>query len=199
MNTTFKPCKNDSYNEYVKVQLAIYKRLFDIKTDLVNVIKRFDGKTINKRFLDALEKISPTFTSSNHNTQLTEFMFNFRSYSGELSINFRGVAENHALYYDSQFDRDFTIYSDFTIGCSGSIYGKKLTAPSYLRLIDVFYDNIENRANALIDKVENYDVVSAAYKQAYEILKGVKNYSSLCYHATNDEPWMKQLKGVIVI
>lgn len=199
MKTKFKPCKNEQFNEYVKVQLAIYKRLFDIKTELVNTIKRFNGKTINKRFLDALEKISPTFTSPNHNTQLTEFMFNFRSYSGELSINFRGVAENHALYYDNQFDRNFTIYSDFTIGCSGSIYNQKLNADFYLCLVDKFYDNIENRANALIDKVENYDVVSAAYKQAYEILRGVKDYSSICYYATNDEPWLKQLKGVIVI
>lgn len=199
MKTTFKPCKNDSFNEYVKVQLAIYKRVFDIKNDLVNVIKRFNGKTINKRFLDALEKISPTFTSQHHTSKLTEFMFNFSSHTCELTIKFRGIVADTALYYDSQFNTNFTIYSDYKIGCSGSIYGQKLNAQYYLLLVDKFFVNIEKMANDLIDKVENYDSVSASYKQAYEILKSVKGYSSLCYHATSDEPWMRQLKGVIVI
>lgn len=197
MEMNFKPCSNEKLNEYTKVQLGIYKKYFEFEQHLISVIKKYDGKVINQRFITALEKISPKFSCPYVNGEITEFVFHFTNYSGELSIHYRGYIGEQLLLYKTNYINNFTIYS--TDGKDGHLRGKRLNASEYIALVEKFYSNIEKQVNDLIDRVENYDRVASVYKQAYDLLRGVQDYRSICHFCDlTEEPYLHALKDVLI-
>lgn len=198
MEMNFKPCSNEKLNEYTKVQLGVYKKFFEFEQHLINVIKKYDGKVINQRFITALENVSSKFSCPYMNGEITEFVFRFTNYNGELSIHYRGYIGEQLLLYKTNYVNNFTIYSNDRMK-DGHLYGKRLNASEYLALVEKFYSKIEKQVNDLIDRVENYDRVASVYKQAYDLLKGVKDYRSICHFCDlKEEPYLHALKDVLI-
>ena len=198
MKTTFKPCSNNKLNDYATIQIAIYSRFLEIKESLCEVIKKFDGKVINKRFLTALESISPKHEYNN--TTLNDFYFNFSTYGNELTIMFIGFANNKLIRYSSEYHNQIIIYNNTSNKeLVSNINGKRLSADEYLLLVENAFAIINKHIEKLIDMVEHYDEVSAVYKQAYDLLRGVKDYKNICGYANSkEEPHLYYLKNVFI-
>ena len=198
MKTTFKPCSNNKLNEYATSQLAIYSRFLELKDSFCEVIKKFNGKVINKRFLTALENISPKHEYND--ITLSDFHFNFSTYGNELTITFVGYANNKLVRYSSEYHNQFTIYN-YTNNRElvSHINGKRLSADEYLLLVEHAFAIINKRIEDLIDMVEHYDEVSVVYKQAYDLLRSVKDYREVCSYANSkEEPHLHYLKDVFI-
>ena len=198
MKTTFKPCRNNKLNEYATIQITIYSRFLEIKESLCEVIKKFDGKVINKRFLTALESISPKHEYNN--ITLNDFHFSFSTYGNELTMMFVGIANNKLIRYCSEYNNQIIIYNhtnnrEFV----SNINGKRLSADEYLLLVENAFAIINKRIEELIDMVEHYDEVSVVYKQAYDLLRSVKDYKGICSYANSkEEPHLYYLKDVFI-
>ena len=198
MEMNFKPCSNKKLNEYTKIQLGIYKKFFEFEQHLINVINKYDGKVINQRFITALENVSSKFTCPYMNGEITEFVFSFTNYSGQLSIHYRGYIGEQLLLYKTNYINHFTIYGNDRMN-NAHLYGKRLNASEYIALVKEYYSKIEKQVNDLIDRVENYDRVASVYKQAYDLLRVVKEYRSVCHFCDlKEEPYLHALKDVLI-
>lgn len=196
MKTTFKPCKNEKYNNHVSTQLEIYKRFIDIKDSMLSIVDKFDGKVINKRFLTSLTNCVPFHKLKHIDKEVSDFVFDFNRF-GDLTILFIGYINDQSVS-QSNFTTSFTIYTNY-YNRRLSIYNQKLCASDYKEELIKYFNCIEERANTLIDEIEHYDEVSEAYKKAYEILQSVKKYKYVAHYGDmKNEPHLYYLKDTFV-
>lgn len=196
MKTTFKPCKNEKYNNFTDVQLKVYKRFIDLKDSILSIVDKFDDKIINKRFLTALNNCSPCHSLQHIDKEISDFVFDFNSF-GDLTILFRGLIDNQRIR-QSDYSTSFTIYGNYNKRRRG-IYNERLCANEYKEELIQFFNSIEERANTIIDEVEHYDEVSEVYKKAYEMLQSVKKYRYVAHYGSmREEPHLYYMKDVFV-
>lgn len=195
MKTKFKPCKNDSFNKYVSTQIAIYEKYLGIKDIVCNIIRKYDGKVVNKRIITELENAMPTFVSPRYTKEMREFYFSFR-YDNALEIRFIGIANDEFINCNRNYHSEQTIYN-YGTNIDNAIYGKRLNADEYLKLLDITFTKMENTIAKLVNDVENFDRVSKVYEKAYNLLKGVKDYNHLAQRAEIGTA-MRKMKDVFI-
>lgn len=184
--------KSKCFNEYYRVQKAIYTNLLGIKDAMFSVIDRFDGKVVNKRFITALEDAMPQHTFPHLNGKMlpnVTFDIDYDTFR----IKYASTIDGCSDLYLNGFNTTISLYRV-------NLKNERLNSSSFKYLLEKeIFDTLIKRISELDEEFSNYDMVSDAYKQAYEILKSVKKYSSLCHYADSNEPWMRYLKGVIVV
>lgn len=168
----------------------IYDKFLENKDKFVEVFRKFDNKIVNKRFIDALEKVSPKHVNSYYRSEIPDFYFKF-DYEGSLTIEYYGNFEGEFSLRD--FNTTFTVY-----GCH--IYNCKLHAESFISEFEKMYETIVNSIDQKIDLLGKYDMVSKNYKKAWELLGDVYEYREILYHGSliSDVPHLYQLRNVYI-
>lgn len=187
-----KKCSNEKLNKQAEIQIEIHKRFLAFKDDFIKVIKQFDGKVMNQRFLTALEKISPKYNL--HGRECSDFRFSFGG--NRLTIAFYGLIDGNTDMYYNRYNNTITFYAQN--GCKEeNLYGKRLNADDFLLCVEAWFDNQEKQIERWTDYVANFDRVAKVYQKAYDMLKEVKDYRCLCEYADcSKEKAMRAMKDV---
>ena len=187
-----KKTKSEKFNNHASVQVEVYNHFISYLTDIIEVVKKYDNKIINKRFLDSLKNISPKHKNY-CDIDINDFIVDITS-NGSLSIRFNGITKNKKDINDN----------DFEIGCvignyknnNGSIYGDRLNAVEYIVLIENKIEYFKARIGEWENYCANYNKVSKVYSKAYELLLSVKEFRYLAWYS--DEKEMERLKNVFI-